>query len=178
MPDLAKWHERGVTWRDFLARAEKNVERMRRFYDRIRIPEATRRAFSARSPLHVVAVGEDWCPDVVHNLALVARMADEIEGMDLRILGREENPELMASYLTNGRKRIPVLIFTDGSFREIGSWRGRCRSADAWILGEIIKERSWQDMSRDELLAFNEEYDRRYFDTYLAETLKELEALL
>jgi len=172
--DAKAWFRRGMNWSEFLDISRNNVARMRQFYDEFKFSTDVISFYRARTPLNVLAIGEDWCPDVVHNLSLMARLADQIAGMDLRILKRDDNPELMERYLTNGARRIPVFVFFDAALAELGDWRGRCKSADAWILGEVTRNRKWEDMSRDELRAFHDEYDRRFWESYVDETLSEL----
>ena len=54
--------------------------------------------------------------------------------MELRILRRDEHPELMDRYLTNGSRSIPIVIALDDSFRELGHWGPRPRVLQAWVL--------------------------------------------
>jgi len=93
---------------------------------------------------------------------------------------RDDNPDLMNEYLTDGRKRVPVIAFFDMTLRELARWTGRCGSADKWIFEEVLQDRTrdWSDMNKAELKAFNEEYDRRFRETYARESLKEWQHLL
>jgi hypothetical protein len=85
---------------------------------------------------HLVALSEDWCGDAVNTLPAVARLASAV-GWDLRVLSRDENPDLMQTHLTNGRSRsIPVVIIYDADFREIGWWGPRPGELQSWVLGE------------------------------------------
>ena len=55
-------------------------------------------------------------------LAAVAKLNPLV---DLQLLLRDENPDLMDLYLTNGGKSIPKLIAVDGAFNEIFNWGPR-----------------------------------------------------
>jgi hypothetical protein len=67
---------------------------------------------------------------------VVARLT-EAAGWDLRVLTRDDNPDLMDAHLTNGRSRsIPVVIVYDERLREIGWWGPRPGEIQAWVLGE------------------------------------------
>jgi len=84
----------------------------------------------------LVALSEDWCGDAVNTLPVVARLA-EAAGWDLRVLSRDDNPDLMESHLTNGRSRsIPVVIVYDEQFREVGWWGPRPSELQTWVLSE------------------------------------------
>jgi hypothetical protein len=84
----------------------------------------------------------------------------------------------MDAYLTGGKRRIPVIAFFDMTFRELGRWAGRCRSADEWIFGEIAPDRDFDTLGSEKIDAFEAEYDRRYRETYVWETIDEWQHLL
>ena len=70
---------------------------------------------------------EGWCGDGSQILPYLAKMAHESNNIQLKILLRDENPEIMDQYLTNGSKSIPKLISVDSEDEEIftfGKYRG------------------------------------------------------
>src|SRR5262249_52163389 len=72
-------------------------------------------------PLHVLVLAEDWCGDVIDNLPILGRLAQESSKLDLRIFLRDQNPDLMDQYLNQGQFRsIPVFAFYDEHFQELG----------------------------------------------------------
>ena len=50
------------------------------------------------------------------------------------MLRRDEHPELMDRYLTNGTRSIPIVIVLDGEFREVSRWGPRPAELQAWVL--------------------------------------------
>lgn len=176
--DFSHYYNTGMSWEEFLEKSPENVERMRSFYDDFDADEDDLTFFNSRTPLQVLCIAESWCPDVVQNVAMMARIADEVPGMELSIVGREDNPELMNQFETDGRRRIPVFAFYDMTFRELGRWAGRCKPADEWIFGEVVAEKKFDEFSDEEVKAFNDEYDKRFRDTYARNSLAEWEHLL
>ncbi len=178
--DVTGYYNNGMSWEEFLEGSSKNVERMRVFYDEFEFDEETAAFFNGRTPLQVLVIAEDWCPDVAQNAAMIAKISDEVPGMELSVVLRDDNPDLMNEFLTDGRKRIPVIVFFDMTFRELARWTGRCGLADKWIFEEVLQNRTrnWSDMDKAELEAFNEEYDRRFRKTYARESLEEWQHLL
>lgn len=90
----------------------------------------------------ILAICEPWCGDVQRQLPILARMCEENENLDLRIVNRDENLELMERYLTNGALGIPVFVFFNQEFVEVGNWKARplvCRQivSRAKAAGEI-----------------------------------------
>lgn len=129
--------EMAPTFEQYLDTVEKNRELWNGVYERVRLPEElVAEARALRGTWRLVAISEDWCGDAVNTLPAVARLAQEA-GWDLRVVSRDENPDLMDAHLTNGRSRsIPVVIVYDEDFREVGWWGPRPGELQEWVLGE------------------------------------------
>ena len=72
-----------------------------------------------------IVLTESWCGDAAQNLPIFAKIAEANPNIKLKILLRDENPELMDQYLTNGSKFIPKLICVDKDLNELGTWGPR-----------------------------------------------------
>jgi len=125
------------TFEAYLDEVVKNRELWHGLYERVELPdEAVAEARSVSGSWHLLALTEDWCGDAVNTLPAVARLADAA-GWDLRMMSRDDNPDLMDSHLTGGRSRsIPVVIVYDEDFREVGWWGPRPGELQAWVLGD------------------------------------------
>jgi hypothetical protein len=55
-------------------------------------------------------------------------------GLELRIIERDENPDVMNRYLTSGTRSIPIVIALDDDFQEIGHWGPRPSQLQAWVM--------------------------------------------
>jgi hypothetical protein len=73
-------------------------------------------------PVHVVAIAEDWCGDVVRHVPVLQRMAEAGPQLKVRYISREQHPEVFVRFLTNGGEAIPKFIFLSDHFVECGSW--------------------------------------------------------
>ena len=174
--DVASYYNNGMSWEEYLESSSESV-RMEHFFDDTELDEDVLAFFNGRTPLQVLAIGEDWCPDVVQNVAVIARICDEVPGMELSVVKRDDNPELMKEYETNGKRRIPVIAFFDMTFRELGRWAGRCKTADEWIFNDVLKGRALE-MSAEQKKSFDATYDQRFTDQYMEETISEWQHLL
>ena len=67
---------------------------------------------------------ETWCGDAAHNLPFIAKWASHAE-IDLRIILRDEHPDLMDEFLTNGGRSIPKFVRLNHEFTVLGSWGPR-----------------------------------------------------
>lgn len=177
--DIAPFYNGGLSWKEFLDSSKDNVDKMQTYYDAFEFDEDMLSFFNGRTPLQVLAIAEDWCPDVAQNLAVAARISDEVPGMELSIVRRTDAPDLMNEYADGGKQRIPVVAFFDMTFRELARWSGRCRSADHWIFDEVLKgTRDITSLKGDASKSFEKEYDRRFRETYVWETITEWQHLL
>lgn len=63
-------------------------------------------------------LSESWCGDGAQLVPAIAEIAHHTPNIELAILLRDENPELMDQYLTNGGRAIPKLICQDAETGE------------------------------------------------------------
>lgn len=72
-------------------------------------------------PVRVLVLSEDWCGDCTDNLPILNRIAEETGKLDVRILHRDEHPEIADQYLKEGKFRaIPTMVFLDENFNDVG----------------------------------------------------------
>ena len=129
------------TFSEYLETVEKNRELWHALARRAAVDEAPReRARAIPGSWHVVALTEDWCGDAINTLPVFDRLAEVTPNIELRVLLRDENPDLMDAHLTNGTSRsIPVLIAYDADFEERGWWGPRPAPIQAWVMTEGTK---------------------------------------
>jgi thiol-disulfide isomerase/thioredoxin len=72
--------------------------------------------------VHVLAIAEDWCGDVVRHVPALARLAEAAPNLQVRFITREQHPEVFVRFLTNGGEAIPKLIFLNQAWVECGNW--------------------------------------------------------
>ena len=123
----------GMTYDDFKAQMTRNRERVEENERRVDISPNDLAAFRGLpNPIHTLVLAEDWCGDVIANLPVLARLAQESGKLDVRVFLRDQNDDIMQGYLNQGQyKSIPVFVFFDGDFREIGHWIERPASVTA-----------------------------------------------
>src|ERR671933_306471 len=58
-------------------------------------------AFFAQLPqtLNVLVLAEDWCGDVIANLPVLGRLAEETGQLTIRVFLRDQNSDIMDQYL-------------------------------------------------------------------------------
>ena len=100
---------------------------------RARAPEdLVERARRIAAPRRLLVLLEDWCGDAINTIPAVAALTDAAPDLELRVLARDENPDLMDARLTNGTRSIPVVIVLDERFTELGWWGPRPDALQRW----------------------------------------------
>lgn len=129
----AAYFAQGVTYDAFKASMTRNREQVEANERAVPLDPTDVAAFRALPrPLHVVAIAEDWCGDVVANLPVLARLAEVSGKLDVRVFDKSKHPELIARYKKEGKfESIPVFAFFDEAFREVGVWIERPASVTA-----------------------------------------------
>ena len=120
--------QRGRTFSEYLEGVRANRDLWHQIHRRARIPQdILERARSLPGRWNLLVMTEDWCGDAVHSVPYVARLAEAVPQLSMRVIGREDNPDLMDGHLTNGTRSIPVVMILDETFREVAWWGPRPR---------------------------------------------------
>jgi len=107
--------------------ARLNFQRMKRVYRTTLISDELKSLLQKIDQKQLwVVLSEGWCGDAAQSLPAIAKIAEQSEKVELKILLRDENPEVMNTYLTNGGKSIPKLIALDERTKsELFTWGPR-----------------------------------------------------
>jgi len=142
MIDFRRLWNQALTYDDFVAASGlKHRGLWHGLHHLARIPAWALAAVPADAGINLLVLAEDWCGDASNTIPVLAKLADRAPGVGLRILRRDEHPEVMDQYLTNGTRSIPVVIVLDRDFRELGHWGPRPRLLQEWVLEERGKGR-------------------------------------
>ncbi len=124
----------GQSFDDFVASAREYPELWRIGAKRAAVPASVvADLIGLAQPLHIVVLNEDWCLDAVSTVPPIAKLAEFVPMLDVRILGRDANPDLMDAHLTAGGRSIPMVIVYDRDWTERGWWGPRPAALQLWV---------------------------------------------
>lgn len=137
----------------FLGSVEANADLWRSLARRAEVPDAAvERVRALGRRWHLLVIAEDWCGDAVNTIPVLAGLADLAENLDLRVVSREANADLMDSHLApSGARAIPVVIALDEDYVEFGSWGSRPTPLKQWVetAGALMsKEDRYRELRR------------------------------
>lgn len=138
--DYRSYWERGVPFEEYLEAVEEN-ERLWEGNWRTREPPAgaLERASALGDRWRLLVLSEDWCGDASNTVPVLARLAEATPGLELRIVERDANPELMDRYTTDGSRSIPLAVVLDEDFEPRGRWGPRPEELQEFVLTEKRK---------------------------------------
>ncbi len=104
-----------------------NQSRMHRVEKTYAISEnITHHLNTSKNKTYWLVLTEHWCGDASQILPVLNAIAKASHGnIELKLVYRDENPELMDAYLTDGTRSIPKLIQLDTHFDVTGIWGPR-----------------------------------------------------
>ena len=121
---------KGMTWKDYMAQMGDTRARTEENYSKASLTEDERKFFSGINQVkHVLMLGENWCGDVHRNSPMIARIVEAMPGADLRVFLRDQNVDLTDCFLNNGYRSIPIVVFFDKDWNEVGRWIERSHAA-------------------------------------------------
>lgn len=164
-------YERAQTLEQFVAGAAANQELWAAFARRmVASSDAVDRLNRLPARRHLLVLLEDWCGDAVNTIPALAALAEASTTVDLRILPRDANLDLMDAHLTGETRSIPIVIVFDEAYRELAWWGPRPRPLQSWVRSEgqaLEKSARYREVRRW--------YARDRAETTLAEILSLLE---
>ena len=99
------------------------IQRMNRMWEKYhpnseQVETLAKKKFNGK----ILIISEAWCGDASQVIPVVVKFFEQFE---VKISYRDQEPSLIDSYLTNGGKSIPIVIFLDEDFNEIAHWGPR-----------------------------------------------------
>jgi hypothetical protein len=158
----------GMTWKDYMAQMGDTRAKTEDNYAKSKLTDDERKFFSGINQVkHVLMMAENWCGDVHRNSPLIAHIVDAMPGSELRVFFRDKNLDLTDCFLNNGFRSIPIVVFFDKDWNEIGRWIERAHSATTKVgairaktVDQAPKDKESQDAAmNDYRKAVQAEYD-------------------
>lgn len=131
--DLRGRYDSGLTMREFVERAEANRELWKAMTRRASAPDDLVARARLLPPRRLLVLLEDWCGDAVNTIPVLAALVEAVPQLELRVLGRDANPDLMDAHLTGRSRSIPVVMVLDEDYVERGWWGPRPSELQCWV---------------------------------------------
>ena len=113
-----------------------NQQRMNRLDKKVDLSKGIIESIEAlKERKYWLVLTEHWCGDAAQIVPVLAKIADESNGkIELKLIYRDENLELMDQFLTNNGRSIPKLIQLDQNYDIEKSWGPRPKIAQEMVI--------------------------------------------
>ena len=174
----------GFTFKDYLNQINVNKDRFEEYYQtgKLTPPDAEffRKAAQLTNGLgKILVIGEDWCPDVVRGLPVMARIA-EAAGIELRIFPRDKNLDIINEFLNEVKyQSIPICVFYTKDLKYIAHWieRPALANEERIKIEAEIKKQMPTAAEQEMRMVIRERTQTRY-PVWQQATIQEVEKLL
>lgn len=109
----------------YIEYTKMNMRRMLRLDKQVVCSQAIIDAVQSAGSQRWLVITEAWCGDAAQNIPAMVKAASYNPLIEIRFVLRDENPELMDHYLTDGGRGIPILIATNSEGNELFHWGPR-----------------------------------------------------
>ena len=167
---LQQSYEAGGSFAEFLASVEKREDQWNDHYRNGVVPEELVRRARAAGHFRMLVVTEDWCGDSAYTIPYVAKLVGEVEGLSMRLIGKEQGTLVMRTRLTpDYRAATPTIVLLDETGQDVGCWVERPAELQDWF------QANKTELEHDDL--YGQKYEWYEKDAGLS-TLREIVELL
>ena len=105
---------------NLVAYTKLNAKRMKRWNKTLKVSNAVKEQIEKiDKKITWLVLTESWCGDAAHVIPVINKVAEINDKIDVKVVMRDENEDLMNNFLTNGGKSIPKLIMVDDASGEV-----------------------------------------------------------
>lgn len=131
--ELRRYFDIGLTVDAYTQLLDNDQTDLHELYDRrAKIDQTVVEVIQAAGTHHVLVITEPWCGDSLAIFPVVAKLFTQA-GCRLRIIRRDQHPDLIDQFLTNSGRAIPIVIVLDEEFNERFHWGPRPMQAQAIV---------------------------------------------
>lgn len=186
--EIKKYFEKGISYAQYRNEMESGLEtnqendmrtyielnqhRMNRLDKKFDLAQDINQSIeSLKEKIYWVVLTEHWCGDAAQILPVLAKIAEQSEGkIELKLLYRDENLELMDEFLTNGGRAIPKLIQLNDKLEIKNHWGPRPQTAQELVI--LLKS------NPETAATYSEQLHKWYAQNKQLEIQKEIATLL
>ncbi len=146
-------------------------KRMHRWNKVLKFTEEQIRSIqSVDHDLKFLAITEAWCGDASHLVPVFNKIAVTNPQFEYRLVLRDEHPDLMEHYLTNGAKSIPILIVINEHFEEIFRFGPRPKPMQKRVLDYKVKQdKPFQEFLQETQVWYNKDKGQTTMKEFMEE---------
>lgn len=127
--DLFEYYKNGVSMAEYELLLGENQKLHELHYRKFSPDLEKKQSIIGSGSTRILVITEPWCGDSLAVLPVVKKITEINGNWEIRIVLRDENPDLIDNFLTNGGRAIPVFLFLDGDYSLLFRWGPRPKAA-------------------------------------------------
>jgi thiol-disulfide isomerase/thioredoxin len=127
--NLNTFFDAAMPYDSYLTKLEGNLALHQLHYKKYTADSFLKKELVQMPPLKILVVSEPWCGDSLALLPIVYKMSEINALWQVKIIHRDENPELMDRFLTHGKRAIPIFLFLNSNGDLLFRWGPRPKAA-------------------------------------------------
>lgn len=145
--DYERLWDRSVTFAEFLEDADRRRDAWHDHYENgAPTHQALQEARAVGGEMRFLVVAEDWCGDSVNTVPYLARLVEQVDGWEMRVINSRRGADVMSAHPTpDGRSATPTVVLLGDDWAERGAWVERPSVLQEWFL-EYEDELERQDL--------------------------------
>ena len=129
--------EQGMRYDEFKSRLGRGPDSYERSEQALTMSEQDLAPFRGLPQRNVLVLVTETCPDVITNLPILVRLAQETGKFDVRIFMRDDHKDLIEQFMNGPYESVPVFAFFDPDFTLRGVFIERPR-----VVTELREQRT------------------------------------
>ncbi len=165
-------YESGLTWEAFYAGADaRRALWERNWTEGSAAPEVIARARATGGPWRLLVITEPGCSDSVNTVPYIARLAEAVPALDLRLVNSTVGrPWMEAHRSPDGRASTPTVLLLDSDFEIRGCWVEQPKGLQGFWLDVVARGTASREVGRK--MAWYEEEAGRETLTEIVEVME------
>jgi hypothetical protein len=129
MINLKTYFDSAIPFAAYLDRLADHLALHQLHYKKFEVDASMRVQLNKSLPVKVLVITEPWCGDSLALLPVVYKMCEQVPDCDIRIVLRDQHPELMDKFVTHGARAIPIFLFMNSDYELQFQWGPRPKTA-------------------------------------------------
>jgi len=115
-----------TTFDEYVERMKVNREQMLQHVEEVQVSPEDLAWWRSQGKLNAFVMTYDGCGDALYNIPILAKIAKLSPNIDLRVVQRDDNLDVIDQHLNQGVYRsVPCFIFLDDNYQEIANLKER-----------------------------------------------------
>jgi len=148
--DLETVFQQAASWSEFHASAEARRAIWDRNWEEGQVPvDLAERARATGGPWKILAITEASCSDSVNTIPYLARLAEALDAVELRVVNATVGrPWMEAHRSPDGRASTPTVLLLDADYRIRGCWIEQPAALQGFWLDVVARNATAQEVGR------------------------------